>query len=90
MRLSAVLPQFDFEGVHVEFVLQPKAHVSRIASAEQLTMHQLLDQYAAATKMKPQVKERAHAILQVCVGRGGAKLQLPQAGTGKEARSCLA
>jgi hypothetical protein len=52
-------------GVQVEFILQPKARVSRIASAEQLTMHQLLDQYAAATKMKPGVKQRAHAILQV-------------------------
>ncbi len=48
--------------------MRPPAKPPRIEAAEDLSMQQLLDTYAAATSMSPQVLERANATLQVGAG----------------------
>jgi hypothetical protein len=64
-------------------VLEPRTAVARIASAEQLTMSQLLDQYAEATGMRPEALQRAHDVLRVRRPGGGlattARQQLQRA-----------
>lgn len=46
-------------------MLEPRTAVARIAAAEQLSMYQLLDQYAEATGMRPEALQRAHDVLRV-------------------------
>jgi hypothetical protein len=53
-------------GVDVKLQLQPASHaVARIESAEQLSMQQLLEEYAANTGMSQDVLDLARGALQV-------------------------
>jgi hypothetical protein len=52
-------------GVSVQLMVQQPARARpRIAAAEQLSMRQLLEQYACATAMPPAALERAREVLQ--------------------------
>lgn len=64
--LSCFLP---FAGVEVSLQLQPASRpAARIAAAEQLSMQQLLEEYAANTGMDQEVLALARGALQVGFG----------------------
>jgi hypothetical protein len=52
-------------GVTLEVVVQPPARAARIEAAEQLSMRQLLAEYARATGMRADVLAAADGVLQV-------------------------
>jgi hypothetical protein len=68
-KLSCTLYCFS-AGVEVNLQLQPSSRpVARIESAEQLSMQQLLEEYAANTGMQPEVLDLARSALQVGLER---------------------